>query len=849
MALTSPTISWEAIVSESTTYTGDYNYTCKLSKTNPNDPGYGDLQIGYYVVDFVGHIFEITGITFGGDSEAVIVHDLLEREEENGPYGLRESYVYGSLYQAATVAQAKLNRLDESAEDFVRSLGVDTAFVNAVQFNTAYDDSGETPTEGLVHWNSADNTMDLHTGYGTTLQVGQELHIKVYNNSGSTISDGKAVYPTGAFNDYPTIGLAKTDTHETINVDYGMTTTSMDDGEYGFVTWFGKVRDINTSTWNVGDVLYISDTNAGDLTNVRPTFPSYAMQIGIVFIKDAVDGQIFVTSRDTVKDTFQNFWNGVFRESIDFTVSSNGTVVTGSLVPSDGHPDLTMLFSDGFSILDTSPAKTIVLTPGTDSDPVENFVYVLQSTKALAASTVDWPAAEHIRVASIVLRSAATTVTEDALKNQNWNDHIQDTTTNQGHLSHIAKAIRRKIPASYESGIDLTTTIVTASSPDDVYIRVTSGVVMQLHDQSFPALDMETGDLLHVVNNFATPYSSISNINTQTLDALGVSMSNKSFSTVTWGIANKSGETSHIMFNLPTGSYPKNSPELAVSDAYNHSVYDIPKIFQGVGFLIARHTWVLDAAGTGWTLHETEDLRGKIPNTTAGGGAGGGVGATIYLGLTDTDSTYIGHTLKVPQVNSAETGLEFTSDPQFTSVGIGIAPTDLFNVAGAGDTLFSNIVNMTLDVAHTAALLVEQNGVMDNVLVVDTINGRVGINTVPSSAFEVSGDITSSTFITVGLTDFTGGSIRGILLVTGDYTVTSNDYTIVANAGSNTVTLTLPAVPTNGQVFNIKSIDSTFACTVARNGNNIDDAATDRNLVKNQAETYQFLTGFGWIIL
>ena len=122
MALTKPTVSWEAVVSQSTTYTGDYNYTCKLVKNNPNDEGYGDLQIGYYLVDNIGHIFEITTLNYGGDSEAVVVKDLLELEGFSGPYNNALSYVYSSLYQAATVAQAKLNRLDESAEDFVKSL-------------------------------------------------------------------------------------------------------------------------------------------------------------------------------------------------------------------------------------------------------------------------------------------------------------------------------------------------------------------------------------------------------------------------------------------------------------------------------------------------------------------------------------------------------------------------------------------------------------------------------------------------------------------------------------------------------------------------------------------------------
>ncbi len=768
MSITTPITSWEAIVSESATYTGDYNYTCKLTKTNPNDPGYGTLVVGYYIVDYVGHLFEITGINFGGDSEAVIVHDLLERDEEEGPYGLRESYVYDSLYAAALVSQAKLNRLDESAEDFIRNLNVDPKMVDSVQFNTAY--TPDTEPEGLVWWNTGDNTMNISTGYGSILQVGQEIHIKVYNNSGETISDGTAVYPTGAFNDFPTIGKARTDTHETVAVDYGMTTTSIDDGEYGFVTWFGKVRGIDTSMWNLGDRLWISPTNPGEMVNIQPVFPNYAIQIGIVFIKDSLDGQIFVTSRDTVKDTIQNFWNGVFRESFDFRISSNGTTITGSLDPNNGHDDMTMMFSDGFTLLDTNPAATITLTPGTADIPQQNFIYIPQSTKVLTVSTSDWPTTtEHIKVAQVLLRTAILTQEEGALRNQNWNDHLQCTTTGQGHLSHMGERMRQN-DSKWESGTEGSVVIDAGA----VSVKNTSGVVYQMHRQTFPLLDMTQytidavsqgsktftisgdgdltstfpdsrlikvndstgndavytivstnyadpdfvitveesiasavvdgtiGDVIHIVNHDTTPYTSLKDLANVVNDASGDVLNNTSFSIVVWGVQNKTGEESHLMANLPSASYSKNFPQQSVDDAFNHSVYDIPKAFQGVGFLIARFTFV-NTSGV-WTLYDTEDLRGKTPNTTAGGGAGG-AGVTSFLGLGDTPSAYTAQAEKLIQVNAAETALEFVTDIKTDSID-----------------------EWTTD-----------NGILlGNTLTVDQANNRIGVNiTNPSTSLEV----------------------------------------------------------------------------------------------------------------
>ena len=70
----------------------------------------------------------------------------------------------------------------------------------------------------------------------------------------------------------------------TLSVDYGVATVDIPNGEIGTVVWFGKARDLDTSSWSAGDVLYASGTTPGELTNVRPLFPNYTMQIGLVII-------------------------------------------------------------------------------------------------------------------------------------------------------------------------------------------------------------------------------------------------------------------------------------------------------------------------------------------------------------------------------------------------------------------------------------------------------------------------------------------------------------------------------------------------------------------------------------
>ncbi len=538
----------------------------------------------------------------------------------------------------------------EGANEYYTEARVEAHVFDSVKLTDAPAD--------VLTWNSDDFTIDIVTGLGPVLQVGQELYIIVYNGTGSQIDNCTPVYPVGGFMGRPSIAKANAATHVKILGDVVILTMDIPDGQFGIATKIGKIRGCNTSIWNLGDTLWVTaGAPDGELVNVRPEFPNYAIQVGGVTVKDAVNGELIIEVKGTPEDTIINFWNGIFRETMDFSISSDGVTVTGSLQPDNGHPDMTMMFSDGFTMLDTTPPLTIELTPGTADNPQENFIYIPKSTKVLTVSTSDWPNSEHIKVANTILRTAAITQSDGELANRNWNDHIENTTTFQGHLPHICEKIRQ-FEAQWDSGVEGAATIDTGPTPDDVFVSNTSGFVYQLHKHPFPALDTQVSDDVHIVNHFVNPFTTVTNLNGQLNDALGASLTNSSFSFVMWGIQNREGATSHLMINLPIGEYAKSSPENAVSDAFNYSVYNIDNKFQGFAFLIARFTFTLDAGGNTWTLFDTEDLRGKIPNSTAGSGAGG-TGVTTLPGLSDTPSGYVGQKGRVLYVNEAESAMEF----------------------------------------------------------------------------------------------------------------------------------------------------------------------------------------------
>ncbi len=652
------------------------------------------------------------------------------------------------------------------------------------QFNTGVTPASE--PVGLVWWNDDDYTLNISTGLGPVLRVGQEDYVIVYNGTGSQIDNGSSVYPVGGFQGRPSVDLTNSETFVKISGEVMITTMDIPTSSFGIAVPFGKVRGIDTSMWSMGDTLWVSSATDGALINVKPLFPDYAVQVGVVVVEDAADGEISISVKGEPIDTILNFWNGIFRESFDFLVTESGGTITGSLSPTNGHDDMTMIFSDGLTLLDTSPAATITLTGGTDINPQINYVYIPQSTKVLTLSTSDWPTTEHIKVATIVLRTATATSADGALRNQNWNDHIQSTTSNQGHLSHIGERIRQE-PAKWDSGSEGTITIDTVPNPDDVFVSVTSGIIYQMHRQVFPALDTEVSDDIHIVNHNSTPYVTETNLNGQTLDSAGVTLNNTSFSFVVWGVANKTGETSHLMLNLPAGSYSRVVPDDAVEDASNYADYTIPKLFQGCGFLIAR--FVMTQFNGAWTLYQTIDLRGSLPNTVGGGG-GGGSGVSTFSALTDTPSSYTSQALKLPQVNAAETALEYTDSPTVVTLNINDANTQIwedgsdnltFKDAITGTATLADMVNIKsvsyTACAHTSTTNITIGTTSDiSFLLHYTANRDVGTVEHRSGTIEVqydpvSGGVTSKNGYLGPKLDFTitadesGGDIRLNIIV------------------------------------------------------------------------------------
>lgn len=314
-----------------------------------------------------------------------------------------------------------------------------------------------------------------------------------------------------------------------------------------------------------------------------------------------------------VQTTGIHGWNGSTLETPFVTVTSDGATITAN-VEREGGGDLTVVFSDGFFDWDTTPPATVTLTAGTDTNPVQNYIFFPQATKTLTANTTGFPTAEHNPVATTICQSAASLQTDGAIKLHLWTDHLT-TTTSQGHIPDVSSWIRNQ-NATWTSGVVQTFDITTnVGTPDNVLITTTAGEVLELHPHSYPAFT-GTPDY-YVINDSITPYMIVNDLSDLLTDSTGASMSGRFFSLVLWGSIGTLA-TDKFFINLPSGSYA-NSTSLQ-EDASGFANFSIPQEFKGAGFLIAQWNLRHQASSGGtWTSIEEIDLRGLVPSLAPGG--------------------------------------------------------------------------------------------------------------------------------------------------------------------------------------------------------------------------------------
>lgn len=242
----------------------------------------------------------------------------------------------GTIYIQDGTGDIYIKQDTGSSTNWFRAM-LEGSTLDLLQFNTGV--ANPSHNEGLLFYDQTKKTLSYYNEEAdVTVNLGRELLIRVYNNSGSTITNGSVVYPMGNVGGIPAIELANA-TSETTSKVVGVVTHDIEDGTIGYVAKFGQVGDLNTSAYAVGDILYLSDTD-GQYTTTKPTGGSFITTIGVVETVNATTGSIVVdiiASQLSVEVTDTNGFPSSERTGTTLSIVNGTRTFTIAPTGSDFH--------------------------------------------------------------------------------------------------------------------------------------------------------------------------------------------------------------------------------------------------------------------------------------------------------------------------------------------------------------------------------------------------------------------------------------------------------------------------------------------------------------------------------
>ena len=250
---------------------------------------------------------------------------------------VNQSYIDGfdTHDSAAVVGQINL----EVDKAFVDALNVDADTVDGQHGAYYLDYNNFTNTPNIL--DSADvkiiadsavdartdqdlfTTSDVEFNKVTSNLVGS-VHFTAKNDEGTALAIGDVVYIKGISGNTPTVAKADADDAAKMPA-FGIVSSGANNGANVTVTTFGEIANINTSTFSLGDTLYVS-TTAGAFTATKPTGETALLQnVGQVTRVHASTGSIKVLGAGRTAATPNLDENNIF------VGNASGQAITMSL--------------------------------------------------------------------------------------------------------------------------------------------------------------------------------------------------------------------------------------------------------------------------------------------------------------------------------------------------------------------------------------------------------------------------------------------------------------------------------------------------------------------------------------
>jgi hypothetical protein len=185
-------------------------------------------------------------------------------------------------------------------------LDLGTYNINADHISLNVSPTGAGFVEGATQWNNElGSSQTLLKGGNVTLKNGVDLVARVVNkvtpNTTLTKANYQVVRISGASGQRLAVDLAQANNDNNSADTLGIVCETIATNQQGFILTMGHLLDINTTgslqgeEWGDGDVLYLSPTTAGAITNRKPTGATgHIVVLGYVEYAHANNGKIYV---------------------------------------------------------------------------------------------------------------------------------------------------------------------------------------------------------------------------------------------------------------------------------------------------------------------------------------------------------------------------------------------------------------------------------------------------------------------------------------------------------------------------------------------------------------------------
>lgn len=186
-----------------------------------------------------------------------------------------------------------------------QNVDLGTYNITADQVNLNVTPTGTLAVGGTQWNNTIGSSETLLKGGSVTLKNGVDLVARVVNKVNPNTTLTKASYQVvkvaGAQGQRLAVELARANNDLNSADTLGMVIETIAPNQEGFILTVGQIENINTTgslqgeTWSDGDVLYLSPTTAGRITNVKPNgLTGHIVVIGYVEYAHANNGKIYV---------------------------------------------------------------------------------------------------------------------------------------------------------------------------------------------------------------------------------------------------------------------------------------------------------------------------------------------------------------------------------------------------------------------------------------------------------------------------------------------------------------------------------------------------------------------------